>query len=425
MMRHLLCGWLGVACGLCYALPGAAETLKLPLTLTVEAGNRERVDAPVNFPLPKENADEPPLRLIETTGGKETPVAVQRDEVEGKLWWIADGTTAAGAKRIYRLESVRREDAASQPKFPSVALSWSDGAMKMTFDSKPLLQYAQAHVAPAEGINPKYGRSGHLHPVWTPGGAIVTDELPPDHLHQSGIFLAYTKTEFKGREVDFWNLAGGKGRVRYSGFGDMISGSVFGQLSVRHEHVDLTQADASVGLGAKTGGDVALNEIWHVRAWPAGLPNGYWLLDIHSLIRCAGKEPLKLPEYHYGGMAIRAAREWTPQQVQFLTSQGVDREKGNHLRPRWCRISGAVAGKQAGITLMTHPANFRFPEPLRIHPTMPYMVYTPSYLGAWEIAPSLVHESRYRFIVHDGELPVETIERLWQDFAEPLTAVGG
>jgi hypothetical protein len=272
-------------------------------------------------------------------------------------------------------------------------------------------------------VDPKYGRSGHLHPVWTPGGSIVTDEFPPDHLHQSGIFFAFTKTKFRGQDVDFWNLAGGKGRVRNSSVGSITSGAVFGQLTARHEHVDLTQADSVVGLGAKTGGDVALNETWQVRAWPAGLASGYWLLDIHSQIRCAGNEPLVLPEYHYGGMAIRAAREWTPKNVAFLSSEGDDRLKGNHTRPRWCRMSGAVAGKQAGITLLTHPANFRFPEPLRIHPTMPYMVFTPSFLGDWEIKPGAVHESRYRFIVHDGDLPVETIERLWHDFAEPLTAL--
>ena len=72
---------------------------------------------------------------------------------------------------------------------------------------------------------------------------------------------------------------------------------------------------------------------------------------------------------------------------------------------------------------MTHPGNFRSPEPLRIHPTMPYMVYTPSFLGDWEITPRAPHVSRYRFVIHDGVLPAETIERLWKDYAEPLTAV--
>jgi len=85
-------------------------------------------------------------------------------------------------------------------------------------------------------------------------------------------------------------------------------------------------------------------------------------------------------------------------------------------------MRGPVDGHAAGIVLMTHPDNFRFPEPLRIHPTMPYMVYTPSFLGDWEIVPGRPHVSRYRFIIHDGELPPERIERAWRDFAHPLVA---
>ena len=67
---------------------------------------------------------------------------------------------------------------------------------------------------------------------------------------------------------------------------------------------------------------------------------------------------------------------------------------------------------------MTHPTNFRFPEPLRIHPTMPYMVYTPSFLGNWEITPAAPHNSRYRFVIHDGNLSAETLQHLWQDYAQ-------
>ena len=68
---------------------------------------------------------------------------------------------------------------------------------------------------------------------------------------------------------------------------------------------------------------------------------------------------------------------------------------------------------------MTHPDNLRFPEPVRIHPKMPYMVYTPAQLGDWSIEPGHTHTARYRYYVHDGDLEPETAERLWHDFAEP------
>jgi hypothetical protein len=127
-----------------------------------------------------------------------------------------------------------------------------------------------------------------------------------------------------------------------------------------------------------------------------------------------------LLKHHYGGMALRGARSWDAGHAHILTSGGKDRIAGNHTHPRWCDLFGPVGDRTAGIAFLTHPANFRAPEPLRIHPTMPYMVYSPSHLGDWEITPGTPHVSRYRFVVHDGSLPEATTNRLWLNFAEPL-----
>lgn len=273
------------------------------------------------------------------------------------------------------------------------------------------MRYNSAHVDPPPGVDPRYGRSAHIHPLWTPAGVIVTDQFPPDHLHQSGVFLAHTKTEFAGRTPNFWDLLGGTGRVRFKQVIGTSHGPVFGGFQVEHEHVDL----------AVPGGQVALTETWEVRVWNAGgTRHGYWLVDITSTLDCATPHPVTLPQYHYGGFALRGARSWDPQHSRIVTSDGLDRLAGNHTRPRWCDLSGTVGDRNAGLTLCTHPANFRSPEPLRIHPTMPYMVYTPSHLGDWSITPDTPHVSRYRLIVHDGALPAEQANALTSNFAAPL-----
>ena len=409
--------WAGVVSAMFCGSLLAAETASLPLHLKVSAVSESRTDARVTLKLPDALSGQMDLRLIETSAGREVAVAVQRDAAEGRLWWIASGETPGGGARTYRLE------AGAEVANSGVSLADSDTKVVARAGDKPLLSYNKAHVEPDQGVDIRYGRSAHIHPVWTPGGAIVTDELPPDHLHQSGIFLAYTKTKFEGRDVDFWNLAGGKGRVRFKALKEATSGPVFGQFVSEHEHVDLSAEADNTDIGRTSGGRVALHEKWTVRVWPAGLNAGYWMMDIASVQTCASGSPLVLPEYHYGGMAIRGAREWKPGKVTFLTSEGDERIKGNHSRPKWCDVRGLVEGKAAGIALMTHPSNFRFPEPLRIHPTMPYMVYTPSFLGDWEIKPGQPHHARYRFVVHDGKLTPERLNELWQDFAEPLEAV--
>src|SRR5438876_9692185 len=137
---------------------------------------------------------------------------------------------------------------------PTITIVDSDKTIEARIGEQPLLRYNKAHVEPPAGVNPKFGRSAHLHPVRTPSGAIVTDELPPDHLHQSGIFLAYTKTQFEGRDVDFWNLAGGKGRVRFKELKGTSSGPLFGRIEAVHEHVDLTAPGETTEIAKTSGG---------------------------------------------------------------------------------------------------------------------------------------------------------------------------
>jgi hypothetical protein len=398
-------------------LAAAEQATTLPVTVRVEAGDVERIDAPVVWPLPA-GLDVQPLTVVETTAGNEQRVPCQVDSLTRRVWWQARGRLPAGSTRTYRVQASAGEVA---PPAAVEAANLGD-VVELRWQGRVLARYHQAHVEPPPGMDARFGRSAHLHPVATLQGVVVTDEMPPDHAHQSGIFLAYTRTQFAGRSVDFWNLASGQGRVRFARLKHLASGPLFAQLVVEHEHVVLDPAADPQNRGVTTGGTTALIEEWNVQAGQIDPRAGLWCLDIVSTIRCASDQPLHLPQYHYGGMAIRGARSWLPSQVQFLTSEGQGRLEGNHTRPRWCQMRGPVEGRAAGIVLMTHPENFRFPEPLRIHPTMPYMVYTPSFLGDWDLVPQRPHVSRYRFVIHDGELPPERIEQGWTHFAHPLVA---
>lgn len=418
-------------------VPPSLSPLELPIRFEVSSGRIARQECPVSVALPR-LAVSRPMHLVELgTEASQVPCqmetgllpsipnAAQRPASETPtVTWILQGTTPPGATRKFELRAgwgsqhtsradevrvrVDRQSvlvsspAPTEPQPPAVI-----GA-SANLPERPLLGYQRAHTAPPAGIEPANGRSAYIHPLHTPRGRIVTDEFPPDHAHQSGLFLAYTKTEFGGRHPNFWDLVGGTGRVRYARLLATSSGPLSGGWVSQHEHVD---------LGAPEG-EVALRETWHVRVWP-GLMSDCTVVDITSTQVCAGDKPLRVLEYHYGGMALRGAREWTPESSLFRTSEGKGRENGNHTRPRWCDLSGKVAGEEAGLAMMTHPTNFRFPEPLRIHPTMPYMVYTPAQLGDWEITVGQPHVARYRFVAHDGPISNEQLDRLWQDFADP------
>ena len=73
----------------------------------------------------------------------------------------------------------------------------------------------------------------------------------------------------------------------------------------------------------------------------------------------------------------------------------------------------------AGVTIMDHPDNFCFPQPVRLHPYMPYFCFAPAVLGSFDIEAGKPHVSRYRFCVHDGKVEPGVIERLWHDYTHP------
>jgi hypothetical protein len=106
-----------------------------------------------------------------------------------------------------------------------------------------------------------------------------------------------------------------------------------------------------------------------------------------------------------------------------LTSAGLGRDNGNHTRPEWVDLSGPVESGWAGITAFGHPQNFRFPQPVRLHPTMPYFCFAPLVLGDFRLENRKPYRSQFRFVVHDREISVESVNRLWQDYAFPPLAV--
>jgi hypothetical protein len=243
--------------------------------------------------------------------------------------------------------------------------------------------------------------------------------MPPDHMHQHGIMFAWVNAEFEGRKVDFWNSHKTQGKVRHTRLGEVTSGPVFASFTAELEHVDNT---------APGGPKVALNEVWEVRVFRR--TDGF-LFDWKSTLTCAGESPLRLLKNDYGGLCVRGRPEWLePGQSEFLTSEGKTRVDGNHTRPRWCDLSGVVVKREdntndstptwGGITVFDNPANFRFPQPVRLHPTMPYFSVSPVVVGPFTIEPGKPYITRYRFFTHTGKPDVAAIEQLWEDYAHPV-----
>jgi len=387
--------------------------------ITVEAGKHTRVDTVVSVELDGISeqllSDEVHLEEIPASGREQVVSQIEQGNPP-RLWWILSGTTPAAGKRSYELVK------GCGVKAADVKVIKNDSFLQLQVCDANVLRYNHA-IVPApndlgekvqEEQRPLYDRSGFIHPLWSPAGTIMTEIHPPDHIHHVGIWMPWTKTKFEGREVDFWNIGRGLGTVRFVKFLSTTSGPVYGGFEAQQEHVALKTAE---------GEKVVLNEAWDVRVHNVGGPEkGYWLWDFKSTQRCVADSPLHQGKYRYGGFGFRATRQWKDDGTACLTSEGKTRADGNGTRARWCDVCGRIDNNWEGILFMSHPSNFRHPEPMRIWPPeMKYVFFnfSPSVLDDWEMKPGEDHVFCYRLYVHEGKVSVEEAERIWNDYSEP------
>lgn len=274
---------------------------------------------------------------------------------------------------------------------------------------KEMFRYqAEAAPLPRPDIKPEFQRGGYVFPLLTPSGQSIADDYPPNHVHHHGLWWAWTKTKFGSTEPDFWNMGDKKGRVEFVSLDKVWEKDGAAGLTAKHRFLSLLTSPPAA----------ALEETWELRATAAGGEKPRFLLDFTSTQTCSGSEPLKLPKYHYGGLGFRGRRDWDGAgNCRFLTSEGItDRVKGNTSTARWLWVGGNAGGVTAGVTILSHPDNFRAPQPLRLHPTEPFVCFAPQQAGEMEIKPGTPYISRYRLVLADGEPNAEEAEAWWKEY---------
>jgi hypothetical protein len=371
--------------------------------LTVQAGDFDRQDSIVTFDAPEGVRGNLTLKAPD---GSTTPLQI---DSSGHAVFI-EPHLAKGAEKLYTLSSAS--------DLPAAISATKDGdVLKFAAQpgNTPIFNYQTAPRPVPEGVPDQFRHGAHLHPIYSPGGRVVTGNHPPDHRWHRGVWLGWTDTDFEGRHPDFWNEGKEKsgeltGEVRFASLERSWGGPVQGGFISHHRFIDHTS-------GAEK--DV-LAETWEVAA--TRLP-GVFVIDLTSTQNIVGDTPLKLPKYYYGGLGVRGPAEWDPaDQVSMLTSNGDDRKSGDNSKAKWVHMGGDVDGQPTGIAVLIHPGNFRFPQPLRLNPKNPQLCIAPSQGGDWEISPGQPYVSRYRLLIADGAPDRSDIDRRWNDYATPPEA---
>ncbi len=370
--------------------------------LEIQAGNADRASTFITFH--STTLQDGAYELIHPKTGAIIPL--QRLDDTTFLFFM-DEKLPKDERRVYHIQS------RTTPAEANVTIQQSAEALTAYSLDKPILHYNTATLLP-KGAPKYYERSGFIHPLYSPAGQVLTDGFPKGHTHQHGIFNALVNTTFRGEKVDFWNQHNQTGTVRHQRIKTLSSGHWAGGFTTNLEHLALTAEEAVV----------VLEEEWTVQIYPA---SDYFLFDITSVQTNITQDTLFINDYHYGGMAFRGSAEWNAvdtarynSPMQVLTSEGVaDVSKANHNRPNWIAAHGSLAGNPAGIAIFNHPDNFRHPQPVRVHPQMPYFCFAPMVEGSFIIAPGETYTSHYRFVTYDAPLKADFLEGLWQDYATP------
>ena len=282
----------------------------------------------------------------------------------------------------------------------------------ITRDGRHVLTYRKTVQVPG-GVDAKYGRSGFIHPISTPSGRVITDDYPlPHHSHQHGLFFAWKAATFEGEKLNFWEA--GKDAVRHEKVLEIMNEKRFAGFRVELAHVSGTRK--------------ILREIWTVKVY---LDTGY--IDLRSEQSCATASPIILERFHYGGMAIRGSRQWFKdahtsagkgalqdefvESCRMITNEGLSQEDGNHSRPDWVCMTGVIDSAPVSITFIPHRSNFRHPQPVRLHPEMPYFCFIPTVDKPFKIVPGEPWVSRYRIVAEDGEPNVARLDAIQRAFA--------
>lgn len=346
-------------------------------------------DVPTEVALPAGIDPAKSWKLIRVEDGKAIPCQF----TSGGISFLA-----GSGKCEYRLMEGKPED---HPKVRCV----DDGAhLTILIGEKSVLRYNYATIPQRD---PTCSRSGYIHPIWTPSGKIVTNDSPSDLPHHHGLWSAWSSAVFEGRGVNFWDSRAKRGRVECVTVEGTVSGPVFAGFKARHRFIDVT---------APEGEKAALEELWDVRVYAL---SESFVFDLVSTQTCTTDQPLSIKEHIYGGIGFRGAGAWMGKAgAEFLTGEGKGRLDGNATKAKWCIAMGKVEGSEASIGFLCHPSDCRFPQPMRIHPDVPFFSWAVPQGGDLSIAPGKPYVSRYRFIIADGRITRDAMDAAWKAYGE-------
>ena len=245
----------------------------------------------------------------------------------------------------------------------------------------------------------------YMHPLRTPGGISLTSFQPSDHVWHRGLWFAWKFID----GINYWEeeMASdgalvSQGRTLPHG-AETVNFAGDGSATLRHplayvapDGRKVLQENRTIVIRPPDGRDMVIDFVHDFRAGDA------------PATLSATPDAAETPWGGYSGLGLRAARSLTDCRV--VNDSGQTGSATNGARAVWVDLSGIADGgpsadRAAGLALIDHPGNPRYPSPS-------YVYYNSKDFGY--INPSLLrHEPMildagqalrlaYRAVAHDG-----------------------
>lgn len=228
-----------------------------------------------------------------------------------------------------------------------------------------------------------------IHPLYAPGGFVLTQKGPPDPPYHRGVFVAWADVN----SYDFWSEEkqpdpGKRGRILHQSFRSLVEGdrAIFEPI-----HHWLTPE-----------GEAILMERQKWTLYPPEDPDWY-LIDVELEYTSEEEVSFNSPP-SYGGLTL-----WLSSEIKRGLILNARDRRGisctHGCQAEWCGYAGRTSeGRWVGLVIFDHKANPR-------HPTFwfikdgPFSFLSPAftYAQTYLLQPDQPLRLRYRIAIHSGE----------------------
>jgi hypothetical protein len=265
-------------------------------------------------------------------------------------------------------------------KSPFVFRDLSPASVELTERGKPVLVYNYGMML-KPGMPEDRRRCCYMHPVYSPGGTVLTDDFPIDHPHHRGISWMWPHVTIAGTPYDLWTIRG------------------IHQQFVRWTRRETGPHSATLAVenGWFVGDRKVLKETAEIVVRPAqGRQRDF---DV-TLSFTALERPIEIrgaDEKGYGGLGVRFA----PREKTVLTTdQGTESGDSNMAPHPWAQLEALFQGRPAGLRVDVDPSNAGAPNGWCLRHYGYLGVNFPG-LATYRLEPGVPYKLKYKVTVFD------------------------